>query len=204
MKFYFHIQPAHFEAILKAAGDAYAVYQAAKAACEEAREQYGNGKISQDTLLTVNQSNQNRVEEAQEKGLRIVAESMENVRRSLDEQQCIAPADMDKADYRVLQTDIIQSKKDLLALKQRNLSSNLIRREVETYAFGRGLKDPAFVNQTNAQDIEEAVVALGNAAKAVLGDTSCRGTYGGALLNIILTEPGGLHGHLVKTGVLEG
>lgn len=201
---YFKVSIDNFSNIIEAANTAWDRYREINACAENERDQYARGKISQEQLLAANKENQSSIETAQKQALRAIEENVSALLAKLEQEAQTDPSDMDSVDYRVLKTDdIIQEEHELRALKQRNLHSNLIRREVEKYAFSHGMKNPDFVNQTNVQDTKEAIRSIRNAAIAKINDTDCKGSYGGMLLDTFAAEKDGLRNYLRNAGVIE-
>ena len=203
MVFYYNVDVKNFANIIEAASKAWNLYREINAHMESNREEYDGGRISQAQLLESNQNDQRRMEEAQKAALQTVEENASAILQKVAEESILNTADMDSPDYRALKVDdVVLSPDDLRALKQRNLSSVLIRREVEKYAFSHELKDPDFVNRTNEEDVKNAVDSFRKAALVQISDTTCRGTYGGAFLATV-SDPEELRRQLFSSGVLE-
>lgn len=180
--YYYPIKSQDFENIKSSALAAQAAYKVANTARNAAQEQFNAGEISQADYQQAMEAHKAAINKAQANAMREVTAAAASVSAALVD--VVDPADMDAADYRILSSGATLTAADLIAIKERNAGSKLIRQAVEKYAVDANF-DPFPVelwNTDNSKDVRETLDAMQKMANAAIADTELSGSYGGMML----------------------
>lgn len=182
--FKYEFNAADFAPVFDAVKTATRVYRVENAAQSDAEDEYSAGKIALVALDEQRKKTTEKKEAARLEGVKALKEWFASLRAKLEAVTAINWADIEKPEYKAMKAGYIDRPEDLLAVKEANVSSNLIRRTVEEYAVSHGWgENDVFYDVTNEKNIRDFAGVLSNYAACALNDIDQRGTYGGGMLD---------------------